>query len=309
MTVPSTGAAVQRLQRIRAHLIGPHSPRVFDASGPLTSPSSHERVSDFQAICAEIDSYETSGNHEKALSAIKEALENLNGRDCLGAALLWRAARAHERLWQASKSGSSRRKGHLDAGLKSAEQALAILNARSSSNSSKFPSAEIGDITTGKTHKWMAVYLGMKASEGGITASARNAPGINMHIRAAIQTLPEDSTLHHMLGRLCFSCAGATWAERAAAKIVGYRVPESTFQESVSHFRRAERLAPTVSNHLWLGKAYMKCATTSKSDTKDTKRYFRLARKWLKRAVSAECRTAEDANAQSEARQTLRSLR
>ena len=139
------------------------------------------------------------------------------------AALLWRAARAHERLWQASRPGSASRAEHLRAGLKFAKDALGCVSRLTIEGVPVNPGTKT---TTGKAHKWMAIYLGMEANEGGVTASARNAGAINLHTRAALRSLPDDATLHHMLGRLCFSCAGASWAEKAAAKIVGFRRSE-----------------------------------------------------------------------------------
>ena len=190
------------------------------------------------------------------------------------------------------------------AGLKFAKDALGCVSRLTIEGVPVNPGTKT---TTGKAHKWMAIYLGMEANEGGVTASARNAGAINLHTRAALRSLPDDATLHHMLGRLCFSCAGASWAEKAAAKIVGFRVPETTFVEAASHFRRAEKLAPTAANRLWLGKAFLRCAKLgARGNIQDERqRFARLGRKWLTRAAKMDCATAEDRNAQAEARREL----
>ena len=51
---------------------------------------------------------------------------------------------------------------------------------------------------SGNAHKWLAIYLGMEAEAGGVLASARNAKDIDLHLRRALETLPNDSTLHFM---------------------------------------------------------------------------------------------------------------
>ena len=328
-----TSPSRRRLRRLHAHLapggLGRSPPRGpprslqnfaagarsdFDSSAetmlrpPLATPTAIALDA-----CAEIDRLEDAGEHEAALRAIRAASENArrgNASQLARAALLWRAARAHERLWQASRPGSARQAEHLRKGLGSAKGALGCIskvnkkkketgcNAEGTDGNTSQPTLETMERTTGKVHKWMAVYLGMEANAGGVTASARNAAAINMHTRAALDRLPDDATLHHMLGRLCFSCAGASWAEKAAAKVVGFKVPEATFLEAAAHFRRAEKLAPTAANRLWVGKSYLAIRPRDKRST-------RLARKWLTRAAKTDCTTAEDRNAQGEARREL----
>ena len=327
--MPSSQSA-RRLCRLRAHLAHPMSPppppappvaaehleSLSDAMIPgLPDPAGAGAAAAAADEYAAIDRLEDAGEHEAALRAIDQltaaavAAAAAAPREAvppeLRAALLWRAARAHERLWQASRPRSARRAEHLRTGLKCTKDALACIPRMEGEDAA---SARAITVTTGKVHKWMAVYLGMEANEGGVTASARNAAAINTHTRAALSRLPDDATLHHMLGRLCFSCAGASWAEKAAAKIVGFKVPETTFPEAATHFRRAEKLAPTAANRLWLGKAYLRCAKARNRghNQGETQRYTRLGRKWLTRAAKMECATAEDRNAQDEARRELR---
>lgn len=159
------------------------------------------------------------------------------------AEVLWRLARAHERLWQAAggqeAQGKNKRESslHLDEGFAYAEAAVAV------------------DASNGNAHKYFALYLGMQAATSGMAGKVKAAEAIDKHTRIALSSLPGDSTLHHMMGRLCVSFAAASWAQRTAARAVGFTIPKSTFVEAVSHFARATELDPTPTNCLWLAKA------------------------------------------------------
>ena len=110
--------------------------------------------------CAAIDRLEDSGEHEAALRAIDAAgVRQEACRPEVRAALLWRAARARERLWQASRLGSANRDGHYRAGMKSAKDALGCISKMANEHAETTIAMTE---TTGKVHKWMAKCTGQE---------------------------------------------------------------------------------------------------------------------------------------------------
>ena len=295
-------ASNRRLARLSSHLATvkldgsattqPRSLSSTTTSTIPTTPTTPTTTTDSAIISA--DTMEQQSQHDDILLLLNPLLLASSKSNHLSpltshqrCALRWRLARAHERLWQRSVSANDivARDSHVKIGLEQSKKAI-----QENKNS-------------GMAHKWRAIYLGMEAEAGGVLASAKNAQLIYQHLRQALLTLPEDSTMHFMLGRTTYSCAGATWSERTAAKLVGYVIPVATFVESIGHFRRAQKYAPlNVNNMLWLGKAYLK-------SEKNQKKSIVLGRKWLNRAATVACVTDEDRNAQHEARVELKGLR
>ena len=286
--------AHRRVQAIARHLrttaLDSTSPpsNTTAAATAVTDPShTTPSLTATTTLLEQVDTLEVQSHHQEIVALLTPLLATTTTTATTTTGeYSWRLARAHERLWQASMVNKHTTKAatHFQQGLTHSQQAV-----------EQSP-------TSGQAHKWRAIYLAMQADSGGMLSSAKNASAIDTHLRTALITLTEDATLHYMMGRTTFSCAGATWSERAAVKLIGYTVPKATFVEAVGHFRRAQKSTSNVTNCLWLGKSYLK---SEKNPVKSKE----LGTKWLTRASRMKCVTDEDTMAQKEALRELKNLR
>lgn len=262
----------RRLNRIKNHLIAHrqsgNAHHLFANITTATTTTAH---------LDQADHLETLSQHQGVIDTLTPLLAH-SSIPTITTDIAWRLARAHERMWQSSVLAHNKKdmQHHFQRGLAYSQQAVHHTPR------------------SGPANKWRAIYLGMEAEIGGVIASAKNVGAIDAHLRTALLTLTDDSTLYFMLGRITFSCASATWGERTAAKVVGYAIPQTTFAESVRLFRKALSLDKNVTNCLWLGKALFQ--QHGKQPT---------SRKWLSRASKMKCTTQEDVNSQQEAKKEL----
>ena len=56
-------------------------------------------------------------------------------------------------------------------------------------------------------HKWYAILCGERGEFLGIKERVASGQVFKEHIDIALQICPNDSTLHHLLGRFCFEVA------------------------------------------------------------------------------------------------------
>ena len=284
--------AKRRVQRIASHILPTASSILSNTTTTTTLTSTS-----FTAIIATADDYEATNQNPLIFPLLKPYLDNNNSSNSNGnttsltpleqCEILWRLSRAHERMWHASVAtgNTTARDEHLRLGLSTSQTAVQKNTA------------------SGDANKWRAIFLGMEAEAGGVITSARNANLIHTHLQAALIELPNDASMHFMMGRTIFTMAGATWSERTAAKVIGYTIPAATFSDSISHFRKAQKLAPTsIMNVLWLSKSYLR---SEKNKTKS----LILGKKWLLRASKMKVLKDEDIMAQKEAKELVRGLR
>ena len=275
----------RRLSRIKNHLIGHrqhgNANRLFtnttaNTTDTTTTTATATTTTTITTHLDQADHLETLSQHQAIIDALTPLLAH-SSTPTITTDIAWRLARAHERMWQASVLAHHKKnmQHHFQHGLTYSQQAVHHTPR------------------SGPANKWRAIYLGMEAEIGGVIASAKNVGAIDAHLRTALLTLTNDSTLYFMLGRITFSCASATWSERTAAKVVGYAIPQATFAESVRLFRQALSLDKNVTNCLWLGKALFQHGKRPAS------------RKWWTRASKMTCKTKEDVNSQQEAKMEM----
>ncbi|XP_068239344.1 regulator of microtubule dynamics protein 1-like isoform X2 [Palaemon carinicauda] len=133
-------------------------------------------------------------------------------------------------------------------------------------------------------HKWYAILSGARGEFLGIKERVQSGNVFKEHIDRALELNPDDSTLHHLLGRFCFEVSQLSWLERRAAATLFGEVPSSNFEEALQHFQAAEELRASgwKENRLFIAKCYIQLSNYS------------AAASWLNRAFEAPIISPDD---------------
>ncbi|XP_064122679.1 regulator of microtubule dynamics protein 1-like isoform X1 [Macrobrachium nipponense] len=133
-------------------------------------------------------------------------------------------------------------------------------------------------------HKWYAILSGARGEFLGIKERVQSGNVFKEHIDRALDLNPDDSTLHHLLGRFCFEVSQLSWLERRAAATLFGEVPSSSFEEALQHFQAAEELRSSgwKENRLFIAKCYIQLSN------------YIAAASWLQRAFDAPIITPDD---------------
>ncbi|KAM9627107.1 regulator of microtubule dynamics protein 1 isoform 1-T1 [Trichechus inunguis] len=196
------------------------------------------------------------------------------------AELLWRLARASRDIAQLSRTSEEEKKRLVYEALEYAKRAL-------EKNESSFAA-----------HKWYAICISDVGDYEGIKVKIANAYIIKEHFEKAIELNPKDATSIHLMGIWCYTFAEMPWYQRKIAKMLFATPPNSTYEEALSYFHRAEQVDPNFysKNLLLLGKTYLKIQNR------------KLAAFWLLKAKDYPAHTEEDKQIQTEAAQLLTSF-
>lgn len=101
-----------------------------------------------------------------------------------------------------------------------------------------------------------------------------------------------------MLGNWCYEIADLPWYQRKIANTIFGKVPESSFEDALIYFEKAENVEPMFYSHnlLLIGKTYLKL------DKKNE------AIKYLKKTVEYPGKNSDDNAAKIEATKILETL-
>jgi len=118
---------------------------------------------------------------------------------------------------------------------------------------------EFGD-SVGACHKWYGIMLSQTGDFIGKKKKIEDSPAMKKHFEKAAELDPKDPTARHLIGMWCFSFADLAWYERKIAAVVFGSPPESTYEEALGHFEKAEELSPSFysTNQFMLGLVNMK---------------------------------------------------
>ncbi|CAG0886405.1 unnamed protein product [Cyprideis torosa] len=136
-------------------------------------------------------------------------------------------------------------------------------------------------------HKWMSILLDAQSKFEGPKSRILNAFKIKEHMVRACALKPEDGTSWHLLGMWCFTVADMPWYQRKAANVFLATMPESSFDEALQYFTKAEISEPMFysMNLLMLGECYLKLGN------------LEMARKYLQMTKDYPDVSAEDTEA------------
>uniref|UniRef100_A0A8C6T4I1 Regulator of microtubule dynamics protein 1 n=1 Tax=Neogobius melanostomus TaxID=47308 RepID=A0A8C6T4I1_9GOBI len=147
-------------------------------------------------------------------------------------------------------------------------------------------------------HKWFAICLSDIGDYEGIKVKLGNSYIIRDHLQRAIELNPKDATSMHILGIWCFSFAELPWYQRKVAAVIFASPPESSYEEALDYFLKAEAVDPNFysKNLLMLGTTYLRMNDKEK------------AKMWLTKAKDYRPLTLEDQEVHKEAADMLKSL-
>ncbi|CAG9796667.1 unnamed protein product [Diatraea saccharalis] len=147
--------------------------------------------------------------------------------------------------------------------------------------------------------KWYALILDAKSSYDGIKERIKQLENIKKHMDLAVTLNPNDATTLHMLGEWCYQVSELPWHQRKIAEALFASPPQSTYEDALEYFLRAEAVQPRFYsiNLLRLGNCYLKLKK------EDQAKYY------LKLAASYPAKSNDDHHANKEAAELLNKLR
>jgi len=156
---------------------------------------------------------------------------------------LWRAARScfelADRMPATDKTG---KEAMLRRGLAHAEECIAT------------------DSDSWQAYKWWAILRSGLGDYVSTKEKILAAVEIKEHALKVLELQPDDASTQHLLGRWCYSVANVSWFERKAASLLFATPPESSFEEALIYFDRADELCPPplrpVRNTYYKGEAH-----------------------------------------------------
>ncbi|KAL0901618.1 hypothetical protein ABMA27_006834 [Loxostege sticticalis] len=147
--------------------------------------------------------------------------------------------------------------------------------------------------------KWYALLLDAKCTYDGIKERIKQLENIKKHMDLAVTLNPNDATTLHMLGEWCFQVSELPWHQRKIAEALFGSPPQSTYEDALEYFLRAEAAQPRFYslNLLRLGNCYLKL------QKEDQAKYY------LKLAASYPAKSNDDHRANKEAAELLKKLK
>ncbi|KAF6208615.1 hypothetical protein GE061_017073 [Apolygus lucorum] len=195
--------------------------------------------------------------------------------------ILWRLSRVEYNISQEQKTPADEKKRLVLEAYELIEKALKL-------NGSHFA-----------THKWMSILLDAKCGYDGLKARISNLETVKKHMMIASELNKKDATILYMIGLWCYQIADMPWYQRKIASTVFAKPPDSTYEEALEYFVRAEEVEPRFysQNLLMLGKTYLKLKEEDK------------ARYYLDLASNYPASTDDDQIARKEAHDLLKTLK
>lgn len=107
--------------------------------------------------------------------------------------------------------------------------------------------------------KWYAILVGSRGKFMKTKEKIVDGYVFAEYVEKAMELRPEDSAVHHLLGRFKFEISNLTWIERKVASTLFAKPPSASYEDAIVHFKKAELLAkePFLENKLFLGKSHI----------------------------------------------------
>eukprot|EP01135_Chromosphaera_perkinsii_P002322 Nk52_evm108s221 gene=Nk52_evmTU108s221 len=199
----------------------------------------------------EIDELRDAAKFEEALKLADEIVTS----DGNNVDALWRQARCYFDLHENVDKDAKSKEAHVDKGLEIVTKAV-----------------ELDDKSAG-AHKWFAILTSSKGDFLGTKEKIKSAFVIKEHAEKAAELDSTDGAAEHLLGRWCYDVSNIGWATRQAAKVFFATPPESTFEEALDHFLKADKLVEAFKrNAVYVGHTYY-----NMKKYKDAKEWFEKA--------------------------------
>jgi len=89
-------------------------------------------------------------------------------------------------------------------------------------------------------HKWFAINLSALGDFESINEKIKNGFLIREHLDYALKCNAEDATVLFAIGKWCFAVANVSGVVRTIAKSILSALPESSFDEAITFFKKVE---------------------------------------------------------------------
>lgn len=143
-------------------------------------------------------------------------------------------------------------------------------------------------------YKWYTILIGVQTDFVSTANRIKGAYKFKEYLTVTLEMTPDDPELYHLLGRLQYELASATWIEKKIAQTVFGEIPHGTYQEALDNFLKTESLKPNLENELYIGKVYIALSM------------YEEAVKYLQDVVSTPSYKHEDEDIIKEATKLLR---
>ena len=201
--------------------------------------------------------------------------EELAAGGSADADVLWRLARATRFLAKDEARPADERRAYAEEAVALAEQAVAA------------------DESNWAAHKWVGIALSTLGDFLGTKEALKNAFAIRAAWDRAFALNPNDATTAHLLGSWCLYFADMSYATYYAAKLIYATPPQSSYEEALQFFERAEEL----DSGFYLSNAWMLAKVNKKLGRHEE------YRRWRDKTLSMEAKDIDDKVALYEARQ------
>ncbi|KAK4300678.1 hypothetical protein Pmani_027132 [Petrolisthes manimaculis] len=115
------------------------------------------------------------------------------------------------------------------------------------------------DLNNPQCNKWFGILCGMRGEYLGQTERIKSGFQFKSHLDKALEHMPEDASLHYLLGRFCFEVSQLHWSMRHVGRALYGEIPTSTIEEALGYFQAAENLTPNgwKENRIFLAKCHL----------------------------------------------------
>ncbi|KAJ8672676.1 hypothetical protein QAD02_003936 [Eretmocerus hayati] len=147
----------------------------------------------------------------------------------------------------------------------------------------------------GNLYKWYAILIGIKSRFLPTKGKIENGYRFKEYVQKALDVMPDDPYLHHLLGRFEYEVSELSWIEKKVASTLFAEVPKGTYEGAIPYFETAEKLGkkPHAENKLFLAKSYIAVGK------------YREGVTWLNRLNEIAASDEEDKQVQEDAKKLL----
>lgn len=227
-----------------------------------------------QPLINESIQLEKAANEAGALDKLKQVLR----QEPNNYYALWKSSELYSRLG-VSQAGRNAQLAYYQAGKRMAEQATRV---------------QPGDA---EGYYALSVAMGRIALTSPNKEKIAAVKAIKTNAEKALRLNPSHGRAWHVLGKWHYEISGLNFVERTAVKLFYGGFPESSIEQSIQAYERAQKLEANFAlNYLELAKAYHRSGQDAK------------ARALLQKLASIPQRTGDDARIKAEGMQLMKEL-
>ncbi|CAG5122567.1 unnamed protein product [Candidula unifasciata] len=147
-------------------------------------------------------------------------------------------------------------------------------------------------------HRWYGALLYFTTDGIGVKHKIQTAYKVREHFDNALALDPTDVISLHSIGYWCFTFAERPWYQRKIASALFGALPETTYEEALEWFLKAEEMQENFmcTNLLMIAKSYLRIHNKEK------------AVEYLKKAADYHVKTPDDEQSQKEAADLLKHM-